>query len=66
MTPFGLLSDTDHTVRVIVDEDAWTIAQFRFHPLVNTATLVIDREGFERFLQETGHAFEVMKIPQKD
>ena len=63
VTPFGLMFDTEHTIRVIVDEDAWAIGKFRFHPLVNTATLVIDQEGFEKFLAETGHKFEIMKIP---
>lgn len=65
VTPLGLIFDTEKKVEVIVDEDAWAIGQFRFHPLVNTATLVIDREGFERFLGKTGHAFKVMKVPQK-
>lgn len=64
VTPFGLMFDKEHEVRVIVDEDAWEIGKFRFHPLVNTATLVIDKEGFKRFLQETGHKFEVVKIPK--
>ncbi len=64
VTPFGLMFDASHEVRVIVDEDAWKIGKFRFHPLVNTATLVIDKEGFKKFLQETGHEFEVVKIPK--
>ena len=63
VTPFGLMFDTDHTIKVIFDEDAWEVNKFRFHPLVNTATLVIDQDGFKKFLAETGHAFEVMKIP---
>ena len=66
VTPFGLMFDKEHTVQVVFDEDAWKVGQFRFHPLVNTATLVIDGTGFERFLKETGHAFEVMEIPQKN
>ena len=65
VTPFGLLFDTEHKVRLIMDEDAWSIGKFRFHPLVNTATLVIDKEGFERFLKETKHTITIMKIPQK-
>lgn len=64
VTPFGLMFDKKNEVRVIVDEDAWEIGKFRFHPLVNTATLVIDKKGFERFLQHTGHPFEVVKIPK--
>ncbi|MEK7137760.1 MAG: prolyl-tRNA synthetase associated domain-containing protein [Patescibacteria group bacterium] len=65
VTPFGLIFDTEKKVEVIVDEDAWAIGQFRFHPLVNTATLVIDRAGFEKFLGKTGHRFTIVKIPQK-
>lgn len=65
VTLFGLIFDTEHKVEVIVDEDAWVISQFRFHPLVNTATLVIDRMGFEKFLEKTGHAFKVMAIPHQ-
>ena len=64
VTPFGLMFDEKHEVRVIVDEDAWEIGKFRFHPLVNTATLVIDKDGFKSFLQETGHEFEVVEIPK--
>ena len=64
VTPFGLMFDEKHEVRVVVDEDAWEIGKFRFHPLVNTATLVINKEGFNKFLQETGHEFEVVEIPK--
>ncbi len=64
VTPFGLMFDTEHIVRVIVDKDAWEIGQFRFHPLINSATLVIDSAGFERFLKNTGHTFSVVTIPE--
>lgn len=64
VTPFGLISDKDRTINVIVDEDAWNVSKFCFHPLVNTATLEIDHEGFEAFLKHTGHGFAVRKIPQ--
>jgi Ala-tRNA(Pro) deacylase len=66
VTPFGLMFDTEKEVEVIFDEDAWEIDKFRFHPLVNTATLVINREGFEKFLGETGHEFKIMKIPHRE
>ncbi len=65
VTPFGLMFDKNKIVNVIVDEDAWKIGQFCFHPLINTATLVIDKTGFEKFLTHTGHVFTVKKIPVK-
>ena len=63
VTPFGLIFDTEKKINVIVDEDAAKVGKFCFHPLVNTATLVIDRAGFETFMKHTGHAFVVRKIP---
>lgn len=65
VTPFGLMHDTDRKIDVVFDEDAWSIGQFRFHPMINTATLNIDREGFEKFLKHTGHSFTVRSIPQR-
>jgi len=64
VTPFGLMFDTEKAIKVVVDEDAWNMGVFRFHPLVNTATLVIDKRGFETFLKHTGHGFLVRRIPQ--
>jgi Ala-tRNA(Pro) deacylase len=65
VTPFGLMFDKNRTVEVIVDEDAWNVGTFRFHPLVNTATLTVDQAGFQAFLAHTGHAFHVRTIPQR-
>ncbi len=65
VTPFGLIYDTQTIIKVIVDRDAWNIGKFCFHPLVNTATFIIDQQGFEKFLTHTGHTFEVMEIPIK-
>ncbi len=64
VTPFGLIFDKDRKINVIVDEDAWSVGKFCFHPLVNTATLEVDQASFETFLKHTGHAFSVRKIPQ--
>lgn len=65
VTPFGLVFDTGHRTRIIMDDDAWNIGQFRFHPLVNTATVVIDRAGFDTFMAYTGHSYERMTIPRQ-
>lgn len=65
VTPFGLMFDRDRKVELIIDEDAWNVGQFRFHPLVNTATLIVDQAGLTAFLKHTGHAFTVRTIPQR-
>jgi hypothetical protein len=59
------MHDTEKKIQVIVDEDAWMTGQFRFHPMINTATLTIDCAGFETFMKHTGHSFTVRKIPQR-
>ncbi len=66
VTPFGLMFDKDRAVELIIDEDAWNQGQFRFHPLVNTATLIVDQGGLKKFLEHTGHAFTVRKIPRRE
>ena len=64
VTPFGLTHDKDHRIEVIIDEDAWNIGLFAFHPMINTATLNIDQSGLKKFLQHTGHSYAVRQIPQ--
>jgi len=59
----ALIHDTDHHVQCFVDEDLWKNDSFRVHPLVNTASLVIRREGIEKFLEVTGHELHVVQIP---
>ena len=50
VSPFGLLNDVAHAVRVIVDEDLRHVERLIFHPNINTASLTISIADFERFL----------------
>jgi len=50
VSPFGLIHDTKHAVRVIVDEDLRRADKLIFHPNINTASVTISVEDFERFL----------------
>ncbi|MFQ5865182.1 MAG: prolyl-tRNA synthetase associated domain-containing protein [bacterium] len=59
----ALVNDADKEVEVIFDEDLWQAKAFRFHPLVNTSTLVISRDNIERFLQLTEHEVRIFNIP---
>lgn len=65
VTLLGLLHDADGRVQVIIDEDVWKHDSIQCHPLVNTATLVIPREGMERFFKETRHEFQVLDVPTR-
>jgi len=55
VTPFALMNDAGHRVRVVLDERMMAHEVLNFHPLVNTATTSIRREDFLRFLEATGH-----------
>ena len=63
VTLLGLVNDTEKTVNVFIDEELWRSDSFQFHPLVNTATLVIPKEGIEKFLEATGHSFSIISVP---
>lgn len=62
VTILGLVNDTDHAVNVIFDLEIWG-KPLQCHPLVNTATLVIQAQDIKRFLQVTGHQYRVIDIP---
>ena len=50
VSPFGLINDREHVVRVVLDRDFQTAARLAFHPNINTATLTISAEDFAKFL----------------
>ena len=55
VSPFGLVHDQAHAVRVVIDRDLQKAERLSFHPNINTATLVISGTDFARFLAATGH-----------
>ncbi len=59
----ALLHDKEHAVEVWIDEDVWRYDSMQCHPLQNTSTLVISREGMEKFFHSTGHTFHLANIP---
>ena len=63
VTVLGLIHDTENAVEVYIDRDVWNAPLWRCHPLVNTATLVIPRQGIERFFEHTGHKPRVIDLP---
>jgi Ala-tRNA(Pro) deacylase len=55
VTPFAVINDKDQRVTVILDTTLMAHAMLNFHPLVNTGTTTISREGLLKFLESTGH-----------
>lgn len=50
VSPFGLIHDHDHHVRVYLDRELKLAPRISFHPNINTATFVLAYADFERFL----------------
>ena len=61
----ALFNDPAGDVDLFVDAEIWEEPRFQFHPLVNTQTLVMDRSAVERFATLTGHAIQLITIPEK-
>jgi Ala-tRNA(Pro) deacylase len=55
VTPFGALNDTAGRVTVVLDTALMEHATINCHPLVNTMTTSIARDGLLAFLRATGH-----------
>jgi Ala-tRNA(Pro) deacylase len=62
VTVLGLIHDTEHAVELYVDREVWNAPQWRCHPLVNSATLVLARTDLERFFAHTGHTATVVAL----
>lgn len=65
VTLLGLINDLEHKVEVVIDKDIWG-ESLQCHPLVNTASLLIDPDGLERFFAAVGHhQVRIVKIPAR-
>ena len=54
VTALGLINDTRHQVRFVIDRRLWDADIVNFHPLTNTATTALTQAAFRRFLAEIG------------
>ena len=60
VTAFALINDTDRRVRFLVDAALLAYDPVNFHPLVNTMTTSISRDGFRTFVESTGRTLEAV------
>ena len=62
VSPFGLINDSGKEVQVVVDKDLRTADWVSFHPNVNTATLTLSFEDFERYLEWCGNSLRPLLL----
>lgn len=55
VTPFALINDSAHKVRIVLDAQMLEQNPINAHPLKNDATTAISAADFRRFLELTGH-----------
>ena len=59
----GLMNDTGHIVRLLIDEDVLKDEYIGCHPCVNTSSLKIrTKDILERFLPAAGHQAEIVHL----
>lgn len=65
VTPLAVVNDPEGRVELLLDEDLGGAEALQVHPLVNTATLVLDREAFARFLEALGRPLVLIPVPAR-
>jgi Ala-tRNA(Pro) deacylase len=62
VSPFGLINDTEKHVYLFIDEKLQDFDRLAFHPNVNTASLVISKSDFLKFLGFMGNKYEFLSL----
>lgn len=62
VSPFGLINDADHDVRVALDRDLKAAKVVSFHPNINTATITLTLADFLRFLDSCGNPVQYVTV----
>ena len=62
VTPFAVINDEQHQVKVILDKEMMENELLNFHPLVNTATTTITSKNLVKFLEHCQQEFEIIRL----
>jgi len=62
VSPFGLINDSEKHVHLFIDEKLNEFDRLTFHPNINTASLVVSKTDFLKFLESTGNSYEFIRL----
>lgn len=62
VSPFGLINDNEKHVHLFIDEKLKQSDRLAFHPNVNTATIIVSKSDFLRFLSHSGNSYEFIRL----
>ena len=63
VTPFSVVNDTNHAVRLVLDAGLKADGPINAHPLTNSMTTAITLADLLRFFEATGHAPQWLDFP---
>ena len=62
VSPFTLINDPEHRVKLSIDASLMAAEMLFFHPLVNDLTLGVTPDGLQRFFEITGHDPQIVSL----
>ncbi len=62
VSPFGIINDEEHHVHLFIDKNLLDAERLSFHPNDNTATCVIKKDDFIKFLEAMGNTYEFIEL----
>ena len=62
VSPFGLINDKEKHVHLFIDETLKKYERLAFHPNINTASLVVSKSDFLKFLEYCGNSYEFIRL----
>lgn len=62
VNPYGLIYDTDKKVQFFIDDDLLQEEWISFHPNVNTATISLKTDDFQKYFSYTGHKIQTISL----
>lgn len=62
VSPFGLIHDREHVVRVFLDRDLKASGRISFHPNINTRTVVLSFADFEKYLAASWNVIRFIDV----
>jgi Ala-tRNA(Pro) deacylase len=64
VTPFALMNDSGHNVRVVLDAVMLGFEPINFHPLRNDRTIAVSAADLLKFIADCGHVPLVIALPE--
>ncbi len=62
VSPFGLLNDREKKTKLFIHPEIWTSEKVTFHPNVNTETVEMDHDEFEKCLNLFGCTCSILSV----